>query len=86
MRRIKDKVAPVFNTALHHEGIWGNGAIAPRILNPDNRWTWVVRFSPWCFTTQNTAPETRSMGSLVDPEESHAPVGNQTKIFRSSRP
>jgi hypothetical protein len=39
MRYVKDTVAPVFNTALRQEGTWGNGAIAPRILNPDNRRT-----------------------------------------------
>ena len=39
MAHIKAEVAPVFNTALRHEGIWGNGAIAPQILNPDNRRT-----------------------------------------------
>lgn len=39
MTYIKAKVAPVFNTALRHEGVRGNGAIAPRILDPDNRRT-----------------------------------------------
>jgi hypothetical protein len=29
-----------------HEVIWGSSGIAPRILNLDTRWRWVVRFTP----------------------------------------
>jgi len=32
--------------ALHHEGVWEIGGIAPRILNLGNKWRWVVRFTP----------------------------------------
>jgi len=35
-----------FNWAPHHEGVLGSGDIAPRILNLDSTWTWVVSFTP----------------------------------------
>jgi hypothetical protein len=76
MRYVKDKVASVFNTALRHEGIWRNGEIAPRILNPDNRAPnthWMV--SKW--TPRNNRDTLRR-------EKSHAPEWNQAEIFRSS--
>jgi len=31
--------------APRHEGIYGSGGIAPRILNFGPRWWWVVRFT-----------------------------------------
>jgi hypothetical protein len=32
------KTCPVFNYALCHEDVWGNGGIAPFILNLGTRW------------------------------------------------
>jgi hypothetical protein len=31
------------------EGVWGNGVIAPHILNHSTRWRWVVKFTPQLF-------------------------------------
>jgi hypothetical protein len=57
-RSISETALPLkFNTTLRHEAIGGKGAIAPRILNSDNRWTLVVRFSPWllCYTEDSSS-------------------------------
>jgi hypothetical protein len=43
----------------HHamKTCWGNGGIAPRILDLGIRWTWVVSFTPRPFYPQGKSPE-----------------------------
>jgi hypothetical protein len=45
--KLKGKVVPELNSALHHEDAGMSGGIAPRILNLCTRWGRVVRFTLW---------------------------------------
>jgi hypothetical protein len=41
----KDKVVPMLNQALHYEDAWGDGCIAPYVLDHGTSWT-VMSFVP----------------------------------------
>jgi len=40
------KPYPLLSSAQRHEDAWRSGGIAPRILNLDTGWRWVVLFMP----------------------------------------
>jgi hypothetical protein len=47
---------PFFNWAQRHEGAWGSGGIAPRILYLGTRWRWVVSCTPRLIYLQGKNP------------------------------
>jgi len=40
-----------------YEGIWGDGDVAPLILNSGTRWRWVVSFKPWLLYQWGNNPQ-----------------------------
>jgi hypothetical protein len=50
------KTYPVFNYTQQHEDVWGNGSVAPRILNLGARWKRVVSFTPRPLYPQGEFP------------------------------
>jgi len=46
----------VLNEAPRHEDEWGNGRVAPRNLNLDTRWRWVISFTPQSFYPTGKSP------------------------------
>jgi hypothetical protein len=54
-----------FNWAPHHEGILGNGGIAPHILHLGTRLRWVVSFTPQPLYPQGRVPGTHWIGGWV---------------------
>lgn len=79
MRHVKDKVASCIqnSTTWRHKGEWG--ILLQEFLTPTTGGREWLR---GCFATVKPA-RWEAWGT---PEESHASVGNQTKIFRSSSP
>jgi hypothetical protein len=54
---IKGKVVPELSTEHHTmKAYWGNGGIAPHILDLSTRWRWVVNFMPWPLYSQGKNP------------------------------
>jgi len=52
---VKGKV-PVLNYAPRHEGVLGCRGTAPRIIDFDTGWRWVVRFTPRPLYPQRRSP------------------------------
>jgi hypothetical protein len=73
-RRIKNRISKVkvnlslcLNWTPGHEGVLGNGGIAPRILDLGTRWRWVVSFTPLPPYPWERAPGTLWIGGWVGP-------------------
>jgi hypothetical protein len=53
--KVEVKLSLCFHWVPRHEGVWGSGVIAPRILWP-RRWRWVVSFTPQPLYSQGKIP------------------------------
>jgi len=74
---------------------WGSGGTAPRILNLDSTWRWVVSFAPRPLYTQGKKTGTHWIGGCVGPEADAeakrknpiiAPAGNWTLVVKPVAP
>jgi hypothetical protein len=66
--KVKVKLSLWFLTEHHAmKAYWGSGGIAPRILELDTRWRWVVSFTPRPLYPRKRAPDTYWIGSWVGP-------------------
>lgn len=90
MRYVRDKVAPLFNTALSYEGIWGTELLLHKFFTPTTDGPEWSDPRPGCFTPKQTDSSRNPLdGKLGGPQKnpmSLAPAEIQTKIFRSSSP
>lgn len=54
-------VVPVLNGTSRHEGMWGSGCVAPRILNLGIRWRQCPISCPGRFILRERAPPAASL-------------------------
>jgi len=56
-------------TYRYNEDIWGNGGIAPRIINIATRWRWMVRFMSRALYPRGNSPGCPLDRRLSGPQE-----------------
>jgi hypothetical protein len=63
--KVKIVLVPFLTERHAMKAYCGSGGIAPRILDLDTRWRWVVSFTPWPFYPQGEG--THWIGDCLDP-------------------
>jgi hypothetical protein len=73
---------PISCLIRHHamRTYWGNGGIAPRILNLGTRWKWVVSFMPRPHYPRRKSPVIHWIGGWVGPRAGLGAVAKREKF------